>query len=105
MSGRTMEAREMGEMNDVINAVSSAAVVQRRLYRLINAYCEPHGILDGLYESLEDAVLEAIAWLQERGVDPLLGLIGVEVSAANGDWRTLRLPGALLCPLLCPLPA
>jgi hypothetical protein len=26
-------------------------------------------------------------------------LIGVEVCSANGDWRTCRLPGPLLCPL------
>jgi hypothetical protein len=38
-------------------------------------------------------------------IDPLMSLIGVEVTAANGDWRTLRLPESLLCPLLCPLPA
>jgi hypothetical protein len=30
--------------------------------------------------------------------------IGVEVSTVSGDWRTCRLPGPLLCPLLCTLP-
>jgi len=74
-------------------------------YRLIDGCCEPHRQLDGLYGSLDEAVSEAIAWLQAVNLDPLMGLIGVEVTAANGDWRTLRLPDALLCPLLCPLPA
>jgi len=52
------------------------------------------------YEALDDAIV----WIEHRGLDPLLALIGVEVCAANGDWRTCRTPTALLCPLLCPLP-
>ena len=72
---------------------------------MIDGCCEPHRQLDGFYGSLDEAVSEAIAWLQAVNLDPLMGLIGVEVTAANGDWRTLRLPDALLCPLLCPLPA
>ena len=67
----------------------------RRQYRLI----------DGAHSSLDEAFSEAIAWLQAVNIDPLMSLIGVEVTAANGDWRTLRLPESLLCPLLCPLPA
>jgi hypothetical protein len=77
----------------------------RRQYRLIDGCCEPHRQLDGLYSSLDEAFSEAIAWLQAVHIDPLMSLIGVEVTAANGDWRTLRLPESLLCPLLCPLPA
>jgi len=77
----------------------------RRIYRLIDGCCEPHRQLDGLYSSLDEAFSEAIAWLQAVNIDPLMSLIGVEVTAANGDWRTLRLPESLLCPLSCPLPA
>lgn len=73
-------------------------------YRLIDHCCEPHRQLDGLYESLEEAIGEAVLWLQAHCLDPLLSLIGVEVLAANGVWRTLKLPAPLLCPLLCPLP-
>ncbi len=60
--------------------------------------------IDGLYDSLDEAIGEAIAWLQIYGLDPLHSRIGVEVSTAHGDWRTCRLPGPLLCPLLCTLP-
>jgi hypothetical protein len=72
---------------------------RQRVYRLIDATLEPHGQLDVVYDSLDEAIAEAISWLQLHGVDPLLSLIGVEVSTASGDWRTLRLPSALLCPL------
>jgi len=75
-----------------------------RIYRLIDACCEPHRQLDALYASLDEALNDAIAWIEHRGLDPLLSLIGVEVCAANGDWRTCRTPTTLLCPLLCPLP-
>lgn len=74
-------------------------------YRLIDSGCEPHRQLDGQYTSLEEAIADAIAW-----VEPLMDfsnaahLIGVDVSTADGNWRTCRLPGALICPLLCPLP-
>jgi hypothetical protein len=75
-----------------------------RLYRLIDGCCEPHRQLDSAYSSLEEALSDAIAWIETTGVDSVLSLIGVEVRTGNGDWRTLRLPGPLLCPLLCPLP-
>ncbi len=76
---------------------------RHRAYRLIDACCQPHGHLDTLYGSLEEALGDAIAWCQEHGLDPLLREIGVEVRTATGDWRTVRLPHPLLCPLLCPL--
>lgn len=76
----------------------------QRRYRLIDSCCEPHTQIDGLYDSLDEAIGEAIAWLQIHGLDPLHSRIGVEVSTASGDWRTCRLPGPLLCPLLCTLP-
>lgn len=78
---------------------------RRRVYRLINAWCEPHGHLDAFYSSLEEAIGDAIAWCQEHGFDPLWREVGVEVCTATGDWRTVRLPQPLLCPLLCPMEA
>ena len=83
----------------------------QRLYRLIDGCCEPHRQLDVLYASLEEAIADAVAWLEQGGMEgclegcreSLLALIGVEVCAANGDWRTCRLPVPLLTPLLCPL--
>ena len=74
-------------------------------YRLIDSGCEPHRQLDGPYPSLDEAIADAIAW-----VEPLSDhnnaahLIGVDVSTGDGNWRTCRLPAPLLCPLLCPLP-
>jgi hypothetical protein len=81
----------------------SHAVLSR--YRLIDSSCEPHRQLDGQYGSLDEAIADAIAW-----VEPLADtnhpshLIGVDVSTADGNWRTCRLPAPLICPLLCPLP-
>ena len=83
----------------------------QRLYRLIDGCCEPHRQLDVLYASLEEAIADAVAWLEQGGMEgclegcreSLLALIGMEVCAANGDWRTCRLPAPLLTPLLCPL--
>ena len=76
----------------------------QRLYRLIDACCEPHAQLDAIYVSLDEALNEAISWIEQDGVDSLRSLIGVEVFTASGDWRTCRMPSTLLCPLLCPLP-
>ena len=70
-----------------------------RRYRLIDSCCEPHAQIDGLYDSLDEALGEAIAWLQIHGVDPMHSRIGVEVSTVSGDWRTCRLPMPLLCAL------
>jgi hypothetical protein len=72
-----------------------------RAYRLIDAFFQPHPQLDGLYESIEEAIGEAIGWLDGLGPDADQASIGLEVSTSNGDWRTIRQP----MPLLCPLPA
>ena len=74
-------------------------------YRLIDGGCEPHFELDGHYSSIDEAIAEAIAWL-EPAVDPndTAHVIGVEVATGDGNWRTCRPPGLLLCPLLCELP-
>jgi hypothetical protein len=63
-------------------------------YRLINADYEAHPHLDGLYDCLEDALSDAIAWLGEH---PSAGqtAIGVEMSTTGGEWRTVRYPGPL----------
>ena len=71
----------------------------QRLYRLIDGCCEPHRQLDALYASLDEALSDAVHWIERYGMDPLLSLVGVEVCAANGDWRTYRLPMPLLCAL------
>ena len=65
-----------------------------RHYRLVDRQGAPHPVLDDLYESLDAAWSEAMGWWQyhygssQEPVD-----IGVEVSTASGDWRTLRFPG------------
>jgi len=67
-----------------------AAPVSRR-YRLIDAALQPHPQLDGLYESLEAALEEALAWCGSLTASQPLA-IGVEVSTLSGGWRTVRYP-------------
>ena len=67
-----------------------------RSYRLIDGSCQPHG----QYDSLHDAIADAIEWIGLLSEpDHPTSWIGVEVSSSNGDWRTCRVPGPLLCPL------
>ena len=74
-------------------------------YRLIDSGCEPHRQLDGQYSSLDEALADAIAWVEPlEDPNPAAHMIGVDVSTADGNWRTCRLPGPLLCSLLCVLP-
>jgi hypothetical protein len=73
--------------------------LQRRDYRLINCFHQPHPELDGLYESVEEAMADAIDWLQNMGPGANDTSIGLEVSTPSGDWRTIRQPELLLCPL------
>jgi hypothetical protein len=76
-----------------------------RVYRLIDGCCIPHRQLDTDYTSLDEAIGEAVAWIEQRSdPDPKVALIGVEVRTGNGEWRTCRLPRELVCPLLCVLP-
>ena len=72
--------------------------VERR-YRLIDGCCEPHAQLDGNYESIDEAIADAIDWVLSSTLGETTSLIGVEVCTGNGDWRTCRLPAALLCAL------
>jgi hypothetical protein len=65
-----------------------------RWYRLVDLQGAPHPVLDDLYESLDAAWNEAMSWWADE-FGPVQGPvgIGVEVSTASGDWRTLRHPG------------
>lgn len=66
-----------------------------RWYRLVDGSGSPHPVLDGLYDSLDAAWAEARAWWNDEfGATRQPVEIGVEVSTASGDWRTLRFPGA-----------
>lgn len=76
-----------------------------RVYRLIDSFFDPHPQLDAAYPSLDEAISDAVSWIEHRiEQDPQCSLIGVEVRTGNGEWRTCRLPSELLCPLLCVLP-
>lgn len=67
----------------------------QRQFRLVDSQGAPHPVLDDLYESLDAAWGEALDWWQSHsGSKPGPVEIGVEVSTASGDWRTLRYPGS-----------
>jgi hypothetical protein len=70
-----------------------------RAYRLIDTVFRPHPHLDGSYSSLEEALQDAVAWLEALGADGGNCPIGLEVSTPSGDWRTIRQPDLLLCPM------
>ena len=70
-----------------------------RTYRLIDALLQPHPQLDGFYDSIEEALRDAITWLEGLGPEAAMAPIGLEVSTRSGEWRTIRLPDLLLCPL------
>jgi hypothetical protein len=63
-------------------------------YRLINASFEVHPHLDAIYDSLEDALTDAAAWLASHA-STAQAAIGVEVCTRSGEWRTLRQPAPL----------
>jgi hypothetical protein len=71
---------------------------------LIDARQQPHPQLDGLYESVEEALADAIGWLESMGQEAQQMSIGLEVSTPCGSWRTIRQPVDLLCPLPAKLP-
>ncbi len=79
-----------------------ATPLGRRDYRLIDALQQPHPHLDGLYESVEEALADAAGWLESMGPGAGDTSIGLEVSTPCGSWRTIRQPEVLLCHL--PLP-
>ncbi|MFM9104080.1 MAG: hypothetical protein ACKOPS_23315 [Cyanobium sp.] len=57
-----------------------------RCYRLIDSGGEPHRQLDGLYSSLDEAIADAIAWVEPLA-DPHhpAQLIGVDVATGDGN--------------------
>jgi hypothetical protein len=71
----------------------------RRDYRLIDCLQQPHPELDGLYDSVDEALADAIGWLESMGPGAGTTPIGLEVSTPCGSWRTIRQPDLLLCPL------
>lgn len=73
--------------------------VSRRDYRLIDCLQQPHPHLDGLYESVEEAMADAIGWLESMGPEAADASIGLEVSTPSGSWRIIRQPDVLLCHL------
>ena len=86
--------------NKVSDGASSLfSALQRRDYRLIDCFHQPHPQLDGLYESIDEAIADAISWLESIGPGAGEASIGLEVSTPSGDWRTIRQPELLLCPL------
>lgn len=74
------------------------AALQRRDYRLIDGFHQPHPHLDGVYETIDEAIADAIGWLESMGAVGGEASIGLEVSTPSGDWRTIRQPELLLCP-------
>ena len=71
----------------------------RRVYRFVDRSGQPHPILDDHFESLDGAWEAAQVWLGDRGLcgaamaAALAEEFGIEVTTANGHWRTLRHPG------------
>ncbi|MEY3735361.1 MAG: hypothetical protein RLZZ624_419 [Cyanobacteriota bacterium] len=62
----------------------------RRQYRLVDGTLQPHPQLDGVYDSLDAALGDAIAWSRR---DPAAAAtVGIEVCTSPGQWRTLRFP-------------
>ena len=82
-----------------LSATMRFPAVARRDYRLIDGFRQPHPQLDGLYESVEEAIDDAVRWLEGIGPCSLDTAIGLEVSTPGGCWRTIRQPDQLLCPL------
>ena len=62
-------------------------------YRLINASFEAHPQLDAIYDSLEDALNDAAAWLASQA--SAAQAIGVDMCTRSGEWRTVRPPKPL----------
>jgi hypothetical protein len=48
---------------------------------------------------MEEALRDAITWLEGQGAEAATAPIGLEVSTRSGEWRTIRLHHLLLCPL------
>lgn len=63
-------------------------------YRLINASFEAHPQLDAMYDSIDDALMDAAAWLASHS-SAAQAAIGVDVCTRSGEWRTVLPPKPL----------
>lgn len=74
--------------------IPAASLLTPRAYRLVDAFGEPHPVLDDHYETQEAAWTEALQWWQSQQPPSSQGPvgIGVEVSTSDGNWRTIRHP-------------
>ena len=86
------------------NPWSLAPLGTQRLYRLTDGQGQPHPVLDELFDSHEQALEAALAWLLQQGLidaradqrqqqRQLALQVGVEVSTPSGSWRSLRHAG------------
>jgi hypothetical protein len=96
MVSQLVDGREMTVASTRVRVQHHHVRVERR-YRLIDGCCEPHAQLDDEYQSIDDAIADAIDWLLASNSADERSWIGVEVCTGNGDWRTCRLPAQLLC--------
>lgn len=71
---------------------AKGSTLAARVYRLVDHQGNPHPVLDDLYDTLEAAWSEALAWWSEQRCSAEPVGIGVEVSTSCGSWRTLRHP-------------
>ncbi len=72
---------------------SASSSINRR-FRLVDQQGDPHPVLDDHYDSLDSAWAEAQSWwIEHVGAEQAPVGIGIEVSTASGEWRTLRHPG------------
>ncbi|MEA5475085.1 hypothetical protein VB716_12730 [Synechococcus sp. CCY9201] len=88
-----------GELSEgqTMQRSSSQAVLSR--YRLIDSGCEPHRQLDGQYGSLDEAIADAIAW-----VDPW-PMPTMPPSRSGWMWPPAMATGApASCPQRCSAP-
>jgi hypothetical protein len=74
------------------------ATTTNRAYRLIDGRGLPHPQLDSNYSSIDEALADAISWIQTQGARATSHWIGIEVSTPCGSWRTIHQPDMLLCP-------
>ncbi|MEB3351166.1 MAG: hypothetical protein VKM01_02440 [Cyanobacteriota bacterium] len=84
----------MSQISLLASLARRSSGLASRQYRLVDHQGAPHPILDDLYDSIDAAWNEAVVWWgQNSGQAPEPVGIGIEVSTANGGWRTLRPPG------------
>lgn len=98
-----LRGRPQGRVTGRSPSMSGAASAPvARVYRLIDPLQQPHPQLDGFYDSLDEALRDAIRWLEGLGPGAACTAVGLEVSTRCGNWRTIRHPDLLLCPLPSP---